>query len=93
MIKTGRFKAIPIEDRLCQICNTGAIEDEIHFVLKCPALNETRESYMRSFCDNFDMDGLTDTQLIKNMLDETNIKNMGHFLEALSEERKCKMYT
>jgi hypothetical protein len=40
MIEKGRFdgknKYVPPSKRLCQVCNLGAMEDELHFVLDCP---------------------------------------------------------
>ena len=29
----GRYRSIPIEARLCRLCNMNEIEDEIHFYL------------------------------------------------------------
>lgn len=37
LIETGRYKNIPRQQRLCNLCNT--IEDEAHFFLNC-SLNE-----------------------------------------------------
>ena len=31
-IETGRFRKIPVEDRLCILCNNNTIEDEKHFM-------------------------------------------------------------
>ena len=35
-IETGRYRNIPVDDRLCQSCDLNMVEDEIHFLLKCP---------------------------------------------------------
>ena len=43
-IETGRHKKIPPEERTCPLCKTG-VEDEIHFLIKCPALDEIRSRY------------------------------------------------
>lgn len=42
MIETGRYNKIPRNDRLCKKCSENKIEDEIHFLLKCPLLNDKR---------------------------------------------------
>ena len=34
-IETGRYIALPVEDRICELCHQG-IEDECHFLLQCP---------------------------------------------------------
>ena len=43
-IETGRFKNTPLEDRICTLCNSNEIEDEFHFVMKCPVYSEIRNS-------------------------------------------------
>ncbi len=44
-IENGRYRNIPKENRLCKICNTGDVEDEIHFTLHCPALIQIRDPF------------------------------------------------
>ena len=39
-MKTGKYKKLKIEKRICDHCNTGMVEDEIHFVCCC-SLYET----------------------------------------------------
>ena len=41
-IETGRHEDIPREDRQCQFCNLGTIEDEDHFILECPMYEQIR---------------------------------------------------
>ena len=45
-IEKGRRKNIPRPDRVCKICNTKQTEDEIHFILSCPALSTHRIPFM-----------------------------------------------
>jgi len=42
-IETGRWSAIPKEERFCEICASGEVEDETHFMLFCPAYRDLRE--------------------------------------------------
>ena len=44
-IETGRYQrpVVPSNERLCKICNTGQVEDEIHFVTQCTAYTKHRE--------------------------------------------------
>ena len=42
-METGRFTSIPINDRICEICNEG-IEDEIHFICHCPQYTLLRDN-------------------------------------------------
>ncbi len=32
-IETERFENMNVEERICQICNTDIIEDEMHFIM------------------------------------------------------------
>ena len=43
-IETGRWSKIPKEERFCEICVSGEVEDETHFMLFCPAYNNLREN-------------------------------------------------
>ena len=45
MIEKGRHQNIEIENRLCPFCPT-CIEDEMHFLIKCPAYIEYRAKLM-----------------------------------------------
>ena len=34
-IETGRHNRIPLNNRICDMCNQGRIEDEFHFLMEC----------------------------------------------------------
>ena len=38
-IEVGRFRGVSPEDRLCQNCNMGVVESEVHFICECPLYN------------------------------------------------------
>ena len=44
-IETGRYQrpVVPSNERVCRICNSGQVEDEIHFIGQCTAYNEHRK--------------------------------------------------
>ena len=41
-INEGRWRGIPLEQRICPLCNSGAIEDECHILYNCIAWNGFR---------------------------------------------------
>ena len=41
-IETGRHNRIPRDQRVCSFCNSGKIEDEIHFLLFCSHYDDLR---------------------------------------------------
>ena len=40
--KDGKWESIPEENRTCLICGKKEIENELHFILKCPAYTQPR---------------------------------------------------
>jgi hypothetical protein len=40
-IEHGRYFNIPADQRICKLCKL-TVEDEIHFLLECPKLEEAR---------------------------------------------------
>ena len=62
-IETGRYVGIPAEQKICKLCR-GAVEDEVHFWITCPALVLPRIPLLQAMdsitpgfkglCDNLD---------------------------------------
>ena len=55
-IEKGRREKIkvPRENRFCKLCNSdNKIEDEIHFLFECPALQHQRDQHLNSLFDNY----------------------------------------
>ena len=41
-VETGRYRSIPLENRLCTHCNLNQVEDEIHFITSCELYTDIR---------------------------------------------------
>ena len=59
-IETGRHARpkVPVNQRVCQVCNSGSIEDEMHFVTICDKFRQIRQSTfekIQNACPNFNM--------------------------------------
>ena len=54
-IETGRYTRpkTPIDQRTCQVCNTKAIEDKIHFATGCNEYHEIRNTLYSDLAANF----------------------------------------
>jgi hypothetical protein len=39
---------VPVQQHYCKLCNLGAVEDEDHFLLVCPAYQSVRERFKSS---------------------------------------------
>jgi len=42
-IEKGRYSKTPAEERVCEFCGTGQVEDELHFMLICPLYRDLRK--------------------------------------------------
>ncbi len=68
-IETGRFVNVAINDRVCNICNSYNVEDEIHFIFSCEAyINERRVLF--DHCINIlpDFMDMTDNEKLKYLM-------------------------
>ena len=48
-VNSGRRSKIPYNQRLCTFCSLGVIENEFHFTLVCPSLQDIRLKYISPF--------------------------------------------
>ncbi|XP_033745472.1 uncharacterized protein LOC117330985 [Pecten maximus] len=48
-IESGRYNAVPRGERICTVCNNNDIEDEMHFILLCPAYVELRMRFLKKY--------------------------------------------
>lgn len=51
-VETGRWHNIHIDDRKCNMCTMGSVQDEHHVLFVCPALSPIRADFPRLFGDN-----------------------------------------
>ena len=47
-IETGRYTNIPRNERICKNCINQEIEDETHFLTRCPKFNGERDDLFNS---------------------------------------------
>ena len=43
LVETGRYRKIPREERICNLCSGNAVDNEHHLLVTCSSLNEERE--------------------------------------------------
>jgi hypothetical protein len=48
-IESGRYKNELRSNRICTLCNLRDVEDEFHFILKCPKYQEIRNLYIKKY--------------------------------------------
>lgn len=84
-IETGRYDATRRENRKCTKCNLSEIEDEFHFVLKCPHYADIRNLYIRPYFINRP-NVYKVTQLLGSE-NKTTLCNLGKYLLKACEKR------
>ena len=52
-VETGRFSGLKPEERVCQLCESGEIEDEKHFILMCNRYINQRQVLFRQLDQSF----------------------------------------
>ena len=87
-VETGRYKNVPLERRLCPLCNAD-IEDEFHFFLKCPHYRHLREIYLKKYYyvkpSVYKLIQLLSTQNVKELC------NLGKFIKNAFIVRKLNV--
>ena len=54
-VETGRFRNEHLHERVCIFCENNCIEDEEHFLVKCPLYSNLRKKYFHMFgSEHFD---------------------------------------
>ena len=88
-IETGRFRSIPVENRLCEICKTS-VEDEKHFLCECPLYRELRQTLL------FDLDlsisSLSTEELFIKIMSTEKVYSLASFIEKAWYLRKSYLF-
>ena len=45
-VETGRYRNVPLNERLCTYCQLDEIEDDVHFIVRCPLHTDLRLTLM-----------------------------------------------
>ncbi len=92
-LEIGRHTDVPLENRLCHICNDGLLDDEYHFILYCDALKDIRSKFFGSTAVLDDVEDPTDkAEICKMLLNSHNLRKMAKFLEEMYDERLKMLY-
>ena len=38
-VEVGRYTGVPYRQRVCRLCDSGEVEDQVHFLINCHKLN------------------------------------------------------
>ena len=89
-IEKGRYCQMEPEKRICKLCNVE-VEDEMHFFLKCPKLEERRSAILNSIYLKYEKIPLLNTNKklvwLMSAEDWYILRNISKLLIALFSER------
>ena len=84
-IESGRYQGIPSDQRICRQCDSGEVEDEIHFLLCCPKYSDDRHHILNSIsqsCSNFSQLNNQDKFIwIMNCENTDILRDIGKFIQ------------
>lgn len=93
-IETGRYskgKKLLREERICKFCNMNAMEDEIHFLTKCPLYSRERDDLFNMiFSVNNNFVSLGDSEKANWLLMQENLdilEALGIYINSCFEKR------
>ena len=91
-IETGRFVNLPLENRTCTLCDMIVLEDEAHFVTRCP-LYEIHRSQLFQTAEQLDpnFNTLQDEQKLIFLLNSLP-KALSKFLKIAWNKRQNELY-
>ena len=73
---------------MCQVCNNGETEDEIHFLLVCDRYDESRRELFRNIADLDQFLALENIEKLKLLVnDPTLVKQTAKFIVTSFELR------
>ena len=89
-IESGRYEKIPLDERQCNFCTGGHIEDEMHVLLNCKLYDDLRYEMFQhmSMLDKHFMDLPPLVKLCKIMTTETVQYLLAKYLNVMYKRRK-----
>ena len=90
-IEKGRYKKLPVQERICKQCTMNAVENETHFICECPQFEAERKRLFDRVTEITPTFSLLKTpQKILFLLTsrvQSIIEHMGHFIFKCLQER------
>ena len=48
-VVAGRYNSVPLDERICCLCNTNSIGDEFHCLFQCSYFDDPRKVYIKKY--------------------------------------------
>ena len=93
-IERGRHKKIPRENRFCILCQNMEVEDEVHFILKCPFYDDLRNPILQLANLQYpNFTELTDLEQLKVIFQSEDLLKTASFCLNRMYNRRSQMLT
>ena len=89
-IEVGRYKSIPLNERLCTLCDENVVEDEMHVLFKCSKYEEERRQWYENIDVEVDNENIIDECLLQYIF--TFPRKTAKFICEIMEKRKTFLY-
>ena len=90
-LEVGRFKNIPEEQRLCELCDLQEVDNESHFHLYCPFCDELRVPFVNElFAQNPEIFWSNDVRM--ECLFTFNVYKLASFVTKAWMKRQDGLY-
>ena len=91
-VETGRFVNEPRCNRICTLCDSNSVEDQIHFVFHCNFYNTMRENLNIKAKNVYaNWDNMSDIEKLKLLFNEMP-RMFGKYVKSIFLLRRNKLY-
>ena len=93
-IETGRYQRpkLPAEERLCKLCDSGEVEDESHFLLRCGLYSLERHGLISKLSDPVSFHLLSENDKMQFLMnDQESIKSTAQFIIDCFDKRSLHL--
>jgi hypothetical protein len=92
-IEVGRWRGIPVEERICKLCNSGNVENEMHFLLDCSLYLPMRNAFFGQIEErNVGFSEKTRNEQLCILMSESFIVETSKFLYNCMSKRSVTLY-
>lgn len=89
-VEKGRHTGIPYHQRICTLCETNQVEDELHFVLQCPFYNDLRCRHIpKRFIRRYPCP--EDFYTLMQCKNESIVTRLAHYLNVAFQRRNTAL--
>ena len=90
-IEIGRYRQIPVAERVCKLCDNECIEDECHILFHCPAYENERKAWLDKLdLNNQIINNSSMSEICKTIFG--NPRQIAKYLITIMEIRKFKLF-